>query len=92
MARKPLSHAILIVVILGARALGATAAETESTTPGSCPGYVSHLRSARTYLARGDRKAATTELRQAEQALDSCAHGNAGSNAVAKCPASRVAA
>jgi hypothetical protein len=51
--------------------------------PEGCPGYVAHLRTARTYLARGDRKAAADELRQAERALDSCARSDAPSGAVA---------
>lgn len=50
--------------------------------PGRCPGYVAHLRSARTYLARGDRIAAAAELQQAERALDSCIRGAAEGNAV----------
>jgi len=52
-------------------------------TPSACPGYLAHLRSARACLARGDRRAAAAELRQAEQALDSCIRGAAGHRAVA---------
>lgn len=52
--------------------------------PGECPGYVAHLRSARTCLARGDRIAAADELRQAEKALDSCIRGEAEGDAVAE--------
>lgn len=43
----------------------------ESPTP--CAGYLTHLRAARHELERGNRSAAVAELRQAEQALESCA-------------------
>ena len=61
------------------------------TPPASCPGYVTHLRSARAYLAKGDRTSAVVELRQAEQALDSCARGEAqGSLVAANSPSRRI--
>ena len=61
------------------------------TSPASCLGYVTHLRSARAYLAKGDRASAVVELRQAELALDSCARGEAlGSLIGANDPAHRV--
>jgi hypothetical protein len=63
--------------------VSATGAAEGATAPADCPGYVAHLRSARAYLARGDRQAAADELRQAKQALDSCTRGDAGSDAVA---------
>jgi hypothetical protein len=66
--------------ILPAWALGAHAA----APPSRCPGYVAHLRSARTCLARGDRAAAAAELRQAEKALDSCIRGETEGGAVAE--------
>jgi len=69
--------------------VGAARAEV-GTAPASCPGYVAHLRSARNYLAKGDRAAAALELRQAEQALDACAHGEAqGSLVGARDPSNR---
>ena len=73
---------VLGIVLLGAGLRSASAAEVGATSPGSCPGYVAHLRRARTYLAHGDRRAAANELQQAEQALGSCARGDAGSNTV----------
>jgi hypothetical protein len=71
-----------MVVVLGVGVSAASAAEV-ATVPANCPGYLAHLRSARTYLARGDRQAATDELRQAKRALDSCARSDATSDAVA---------
>jgi len=68
------------IVVLPALARGADI----GTPPGRCPGYVAHLQSARTCLARGDRTAAAAELRQAEKALDSCIRGATESNAVAE--------
>lgn len=60
------------------------------TPPASCPGYVAHLRSARAYLAKGDRPSALVELRRAERALDSCARGEApGSLVAANSPSRR---
>jgi len=66
---------------LGLASIVASAALRD--TPSACPGYLAHLRSARACLARGDRRAAAAELRQAEQALDSCIRGAAGHRAVA---------
>jgi len=40
--------------------------------PGACPGYVSHLQRARSFLADGNRAAAVSELEQAKAALESC--------------------
>ncbi len=61
------------------------------TSPASCPGYVTHLRSARAYLAKGDRTSAVVELRQAEQALDSCARGEVqGSLVATNSPSPRI--
>jgi len=44
--------------------------------PASCPGYVSHLKRARSLLAEGNRTAAVSELEQAKAALDSCVRDN----------------
>ena len=60
-------------------ALGADAAPPASR----CPGYLAHLQSARTCLARGDRAAAAAELRQAKKALESCLRDEADGDAVA---------
>ena len=68
------------IVVLPSLARGADI----GTPPGRCPGYVAHLQSARTCLARGDRTAADAELRQAEKALDSCIRGEADGNAVSE--------
>jgi len=40
--------------------------------PAACPGYVSHLHRARSFLADGNRAAAVSELEQAKAALESC--------------------
>jgi hypothetical protein len=40
--------------------------------PAACPGYVSHLRRARSFLEEGNRTAAVSELEQAKAALESC--------------------
>jgi len=82
MARARLRGPALIgaaLVVLG----GTTVLAGGEMTPGSCPGYVAHLRTARAYLARGDRKAAAQELRKAESALDSCATTDAKNGVVA---------
>jgi hypothetical protein len=75
------------MVILG-MGLSTTAAAEVATLPANCPGYVAHLRSARACLGRGDRQAAVDELRQAREALDSCARSAATSDAVATSSAS----
>ena len=77
----------LVILGMGLSATAAAAAEA-ATLPANCPGYVAHLRSARAYLARGDRQAAGGELRQAREALDSCARSAAPSDAVATSSAS----
>ena len=69
--------------MLGAANLSAAAAAEVATVPARCPGYVAHLRSARAYLARGNREAAADELRQARAALDLCARSDAPGDAVA---------
>ena len=48
------------------------AASAEERLAASCPAYPSHLRAARAALARGDRVAATSALRRAQSALESC--------------------
>jgi len=74
---------IALAVVGGLVSAPANGARREEL-PSGCPGYVAHLQSARACLARGDRRAAAAELRQAERALDSCMHGAAGSDAVAQ--------
>ena len=91
MARQMVGQVVLGIVLLSPGLHSASAAEVGATSPGSCPGYVAHLRRARAYLVHGDRRAAANELRQAEQALDSCARGGAGSNTVAGCSPSLAA-
>ena len=49
--------------------------------PAACPGYVSHLRRARSFLADGSRAAAVGELEQAKEALESCQHDDTGGGA-----------
>ena len=55
-----------------------TAVAASDDTPASCPGYVEHLRKARTYLVQGNRKAAASELRRAQGAIDACGRDKAG--------------
>ena len=82
--------AVVAVVAAAWFVVGPARAEV-GTAPANCPGYVTHLRSARAYLAKGDRTSAVVELRRAEQALDSCARGEAlGSLIGANDPAHRV--
>jgi hypothetical protein len=90
MGRACLVRAVVAVVATTCFVVGPATAEV-GTSPASCPGYVTHLRSARAYLAKGDRASAVVELRQAEQALDSCARGEArGSLVAAYSPSRRV--
>ena len=56
-------------------------ARAESLAP--CPPYVAHLRAARSDLGRGDRPAALTELRRAEEALAVCLREESGVTALA---------
>ena len=72
------------LLILGVSGLPATAAAEVTTLSVKCPGYVNHLRTARAYLARGERMAAAAELRQAKSALDACARGDATSDPLAR--------
>jgi len=44
--------------------------------PAACPGYVSHLERARSYLADGNRAAAVSELARAKAALESWVRDN----------------
>jgi hypothetical protein len=61
------------VIVVSALWPGLTSARAGvATSLASCPGYVTHLRNARGYLLSGDRASAAAELRQAEQALDTC--------------------
>jgi len=71
------------MVLLATTALPATRVGAgEETPPASCPGYIAHLRLARSYLAKGNRAAAADELERAEAALQACTRGDARSNAV----------
>jgi hypothetical protein len=64
---------VLVAIVVAIRWLGISPAWAEGATSlASCPGYVTHLRNARNYLANGDRASAAAELRQAERALDTC--------------------
>ena len=77
------SRAAIIVFAVAAGFVPAAAkADERGPLPSQCPGYVVHLQGARTRLASGDRKGAADELRQAEQALDSCIRSAADGNAV----------
>jgi len=69
MARR---HAVLLgVAALGLVAMTAVPSRAESVAA-RCPAYPAHLRTARDYLARGNRAAAVHELRRAEDALGTC--------------------
>jgi hypothetical protein len=62
--------AVLSVVARGAYAL-AQPPETTSVAE-HCPGYASHVKAARSYLARGERTHALKEFLQARKALELC--------------------
>ncbi|MGH7899607.1 MAG: hypothetical protein ACREQQ_16760 [Candidatus Binatia bacterium] len=47
-------------------------AQSRDEAAASCPGYADHLRNARTYLERSDRKSALAELKRAREALRGC--------------------
>jgi hypothetical protein len=72
--RVRLGHAL----VLGTSVLAATCLLARPVraageiAPAACPGYVSHLRRARSFLAEGNRTAAVSELEQAKVALESC--------------------
>jgi hypothetical protein len=75
---------VLVSIAVAARCLGISPARAEGATSlASCPGYVTHLRNARDYLANGDRASAAAELRHAEQALDTCVHSESRNRLVA---------
>jgi len=61
--RVPLGHVLVLAALLSAAG---------EIAPAACPGYVSHLRRARSFLADGNRAAAVSELEQAKAALESC--------------------
>ena len=74
----------LASIVVAVHWLGISLAWAEGATSlASCPGYVTHLRNARDYLAKGDRASAAAELRQAEQALDTCVRGETRDGLVA---------
>jgi hypothetical protein len=72
--RLPLGHVLgLTALLLAATWLPARPVRAAGEiTPAACPGYVSHLRRARSFLADGNRAAAVSELEQAKAALESC--------------------
>lgn len=84
---------ILVSIVVAARCLGVSLARAEvvATSLASCPGYVIHLRNARDYLSKGDRASAAAELRQAEQALDTCVRSETqGGPVAARIPTQRA--
>jgi hypothetical protein len=66
-----------VAIVLGMSMWVTPATGSDAVPTEDCPGYVEHLRSARAYLVQGDRKAAASELRQAQHAIDACARGKA---------------
>jgi len=68
--------------VIGVLLSGSARAERGSVAE-SCPAYRTHLRTARTYLVRGDRGATLSELRRAQEALESCLREDAGEIALA---------
>ena len=70
------------VLVVGALLLAATGRAERPVhaageiPPAACPGYVSHLQRARSFLADGNRPAAISELEQAKAALESCVRDN----------------
>ena len=72
--RVPLGHVlVLAALLLAAMWLPARPVSAAGEiAPAACPGYVNHLRRARSFLADGNRAAAVSELEQAKAALESC--------------------
>jgi hypothetical protein len=72
--RLRLGHVLVLgVLLLAATWLPARQVHAPGEiAPAACPGYVSHLRRARSLLADGNRAAAVSELEQAKAALESC--------------------
>jgi len=54
-----------------------------SSASDTCPGYVEHLRLARSYLDRGERPSALAELRRAREELKACLRDDEGVVALA---------
>ena len=83
---------VLVSIVVAARCLRVSPAWAEvATSLASCPGYVTHLRNARDYLSKGDRASAAAELRQAEQALDTCVRSETqGGPVAARTPTQRA--
>ncbi len=74
---------LLAVVIAVASAAGHPVHANAMSVAAGCPKYQAHLRSARSALQRGDRADALAELRQAQEALESCLRENAGESGLA---------
>jgi hypothetical protein len=53
--------------------------------PKTCPGYTDHLRNARQYLERSERKSALVELKRARASLESCGQAQASETVLAAC-------
>jgi hypothetical protein len=69
--RSAIGAAVIAILIVGPLAARSGAAE-ETSLAARCPAYALHLRTARNYLERGHRAAATAELRRARVALEAC--------------------
>ena len=80
-APTPRALVVVFAVVVGLWP-ALTKAEQPGPSPSQCPGYMAHLRIARSRLASGDRSGAAAELRQAEKALDSCIRSAADGNSV----------
>jgi len=65
---------IIAVIFLGiASAVPAAGGDQDSSSAVTeCPGYAEHLRIARAYLERSDRRSALFELKQAREVLREC--------------------
>ncbi len=66
--RAPIAAVGLMMLAIGFSGVAAQ----ELPLAASCPAYVTHLRSARESLERGDRAGAVAALRQAQEALATC--------------------
>jgi len=78
MVRVRLAHMLVVGTLLLAATWMAerTVDAAGEIPPAACPGYVSHLQRARSFLADGNRPAAISELEQAKAALESCVRDN----------------
>jgi len=80
--RVGLAYLLVLGALLQAATWARPVRAAGEIPPAACPGYVSHLQRARSFLADGNRAAAVSELEQAKAALESCVRNNTDGGAV----------